>query len=860
VNADLDRAEFALDRGYGGRGFVPEPSWRAMQSALAALRGKRTTVDTLCDRIADALWELPDAHLSAWLRLENNKVRAKCGALFKTAERAPGVGPSLAAEEPRPWGFEAVTVGHATFGVVTLKSFPFHDDPVWQGFEQALAELPQTDGLVIDLRGNDGGDDARGFDLARALFDAPAPPAAARVHERRTPETLTLLLNTFDAFGRKEDGSLLPFLVQRYEETARDRDAAARAPGPEWRVQEIAKAPVAPGPKAYQGAIAVLVDAACKSSCESTLEALRLHPKAKVFGERTGGFVHFGDVGRVVLPHSGIELAIPTKYDEYAGGKLYDKIGFEPDVPVQGGADAFDVAMAWALPTTPKSRIEKAADYVVPEAAREAEKKRLEALGLSLPSGSPVLEKPFAEPLSRRSYVVPQSWFFRRPPHRVFPPALLADLDVLEQAMTRAYGGWQTAEKHGWDWRRMFDGWRVRLRLAGTRWMPLKTAFDEIKRFEQAQLDNHTTIPLSVRFGGGSRTWVLDEKPSAPCTATRDKDGKELPISKTDPAEAVKEARLFDGKDLAPAAYIVRPENRSDLTAVQCGGAWISVRPPAQLALPALKAAFADLAGHPEDKPFRRRLTDEVVYLRLPTFTKVNSEILDRERGAWEKPNGHEKTLLVDLRHNDGGDAAFDALEGYYSMKDLKDYLPFTKRTSASCLYHALRWGYTTISSQGLTPPLTEGMKKELQWGIDDLWKKDDPACPAKQEETRGKRSYRDKAHASAPEKGKPRIVVLVDGGCGSDCEYMTATLQKLPGTLVAGVNTFGVMQYIQPGFSVLPNTRLPYRIALGTSDTYGDGRSADGYGLDVDVLIDAEEGWKKEGLLRLVEKLGAAK
>ena len=40
VDADLDLLSYALDRGYGGRGFVPRESWVAMTSALEALRGK----------------------------------------------------------------------------------------------------------------------------------------------------------------------------------------------------------------------------------------------------------------------------------------------------------------------------------------------------------------------------------------------------------------------------------------------------------------------------------------------------------------------------------------------------------------------------------------------------------------------------------------------------------------------------------------------------------------------------------------------------------------------------------------------------------------------------------------------------
>jgi C-terminal processing protease CtpA/Prc len=62
--------------------------------------------------------------------------------------------------------------------------------------------------------------------------------------------------------------------------------------------------------------------------------------------------------------------------------------------------------------------------------------------------------------------------------------------------------------------------------------------------------------------------------------------------------------------------------------------------------------------------------------------------------------------------------------------------------------------------------------------------------------------------------------------------------LASLPDTIVVGTNTYGVVQFIQPGYSVLPHTGLRYRIALGRSNYYGDDRSVDGYGLDVDVIL----------------------
>ena len=113
--------------------------------------------------------------------------------------------------------------------------------------------------------------------------------------------------------------------------------------------------------------------------------------------------------------------------------------------------------------------------------------------------------------------------------------------------------------------------------------------------------------------------------------------------------------------------------------------------------------------------------------------------------------------------------------------------------------------------------------------------------------------------HKFSPQANDIRIIALVNSRCGSDCELFTAQLASLRETIVAGENTYGVGQFIQPGYSVLPSTGLEYRIALGRSDMYGDNRSFDGYGLDVDILVPKVDSLQKPQLRALagaVEKM----
>jgi C-terminal processing protease CtpA/Prc len=94
----------------------------------------------------------------------------------------------------------------------------------------------------------------------------------------------------------------------------------------------------------------------------------------------------------------------------------------------------------------------------------------------------------------------------------------------------------------------------------------------------------------------------------------------------------------------------------------------------------------------------------------------------------------------------------------------------------------------------------------------------------------------------------------VVNSGCASDCELMLELLASLPETLIVGANTYGMSQFIQPGYSILPRTGLEYRIALGTSNIYGDNRSLDGYGLDVDVVLSEVDALKPQQLRGLAQ------
>jgi C-terminal processing protease CtpA/Prc len=850
---DIGLLTYALERGYGGVNAVPKAAWSAALSSLRKVAGQNATADEFCDAVADALWAVPDALLSAERREATGNRR--CGTLAKKERRVPEVGTNYASDEAKPWTAEVVVVGHATFGVLSITRFAPGDDPIWAEFEPLVRRLMQRDGLVIDLRGNTGGDDARGYQLAELLRDGPPIREVRSVHRRTTPEALTLAMTAYAQSARTADGSMAPHDKKRWDAALLERDkAGSSSANPGWEVKPVDRPSATPGPRAFGKPIAILVDAACASGCESSLEVLRAHKQARVFGERTAGQIHFGDVGSMTLPNSSIRIAIPTKYADYGPGKFYERAGFGVDVPTKAGEDAFEVSLAWLMQQTSGAKIMPVSTFEVPEATRTEEAKRLADLGLKVPEGGPILAHPYATPLTRRSFVVPQGWLARNGARRVYAPALLSDLDALELAMRRAYGGLAVAEKNGWNWAEFFERWRTDLRRAADHWLPLKKAFAPITEFQRFQLDNHTTIPLRLPSGGRSQTYELSQEPGGTCTSRRATDGTTASLD-NEPSKKVRKTRVFDGARFRDGWFVVAPTPDGEIDAVQCGTDWISVKPVSAGDWNARQKTILSVTGKQQDRPHLTHIEGEIAYLRLPTFTKANSEIIAKEMASWDKKSGRETALIVDLRGNDGGDAAFDTLEGWVDTKELGANRPFTKRAATSCLYPAFRWGYSSYSSTGLQAPLSSGMKGELQWGLDELFKKDDANCPAQFKEDKARSALRKQDGRPHPRKGKPALVVVTDNGCGSDCELMVATLSKFPEAIVVGTNTYGVMEYIQPGFSVLPNTRLPFRIALGTSDLYGDRRAVDGYGLDVDIVLEGAA-WTKEGLTTLAKQL----
>jgi C-terminal processing protease CtpA/Prc len=184
-----------------------------------------------------------------------------------------------------------------------------------------------------------------GLELAKILYGGKPPsPVKARITST-TPATYAILLNAEilqASTGAKSDSE---WQSARIAEARKRYTDSLRKKG---KLESISTDPAGTAYSAasgFSGKIAVLVDAECDSSCESTLGYLKFHPKLKVVGENTAGYFHFGNLGAVYLPNSRVTVMMASDFWKLRNGEYLENIGYSPDVRVRSGQDAMSAAI-----------------------------------------------------------------------------------------------------------------------------------------------------------------------------------------------------------------------------------------------------------------------------------------------------------------------------------------------------------------------------------------------------------------------------------------------------------------------------------------------------------------------------------
>jgi len=190
-------------------------------------------------------------------------------------------------------GVREVRVLEGNVGYLRLTSF-YPWDLAGPKLKAAFALLAETDGLILDLRQNGGGDDQTAGQLAGAFL---GPDVTA--------------VQDVDSRGRKQADPLPKLDLPRYPSDRR---------------------------------VAVLVDRRSASASEFVAYSLQAAGRAKVIGSRSGGAAHLLDDPIPVAGGYAIMVPNARPINRTTGGN-WEGRGVRPDMP--GGDDPLHVARQW---------------------------------------------------------------------------------------------------------------------------------------------------------------------------------------------------------------------------------------------------------------------------------------------------------------------------------------------------------------------------------------------------------------------------------------------------------------------------------------------------------------------------------
>jgi hypothetical protein len=201
-----------------------------------------------------------------------------------------------------------------------------HADGSLERFVASAQELRREQVIVLDLRGNTGGD--AGF-VRRWFRDLTAGDLGSlEVDSLQSEVTLQGAINSAEC--RLHAASSPTVIARERRELARLHSELALAEAPFRSVYESGATERGAAPKAFTGRLLVVTDSRCASSCETAVALARKLPGAMIVGETTAGAGEFGQAERYRLPNTGVWMQAPTKWFSGelvpSGGR-----GFKPD-------------------------------------------------------------------------------------------------------------------------------------------------------------------------------------------------------------------------------------------------------------------------------------------------------------------------------------------------------------------------------------------------------------------------------------------------------------------------------------------------------------------------------------------------
>jgi len=210
------------------------------------------------------------------------------------------------------------------------------DRLLWDWARDSLQHFEQ-DRIIVDLRGNGGGNDAITLE-----WIAPVLPSGAAVPGTSTGwyvgDTPLGIWNAVAMIEASQGADAVPSWHRDHLRHPAPADALV--------VRAEDDYPLPPGTRPWTGRMLVLVDRNTCSSGESSAWILQHALGARLAGGRTGGVIEYGNVVPYLLPASGLHVMLPTKHNDF--GQPAEVIGLpvhaelDPRTPLAHVAATFD--------------------------------------------------------------------------------------------------------------------------------------------------------------------------------------------------------------------------------------------------------------------------------------------------------------------------------------------------------------------------------------------------------------------------------------------------------------------------------------------------------------------------------------
>lgn len=339
VRYDISQTLYALDTAYSGKKFLPDGENPSLINKISKVSGPLTVAE-MCQKIDSFMDAVSDNHLGAKF---NDKF---CFPNTKNHEGQVGKN-FYSTKNDIPWKVQISRQKRKTALLISITGFPKSTSPVWGGFIDAVrAQMSKADFIILDMRGNGGGDDTKGFELSTLLAGEKLKTPYGKQWNNPNPEAYQLFVNTFEYWARlrRDEGKEVPaYILDLKKEFIAKRNMALKGTPPEATDDDGGGKDFDLN-KSVRKPIYILIDAGCASSCESTTDFFEFNSLAKTVGENTAGYVHFGNNGNVFLKNSGINLQMAISYNTYFDGRFIEKTGITPKIRVSAGKDALEYA------------------------------------------------------------------------------------------------------------------------------------------------------------------------------------------------------------------------------------------------------------------------------------------------------------------------------------------------------------------------------------------------------------------------------------------------------------------------------------------------------------------------------------